>query len=1190
MKTPQLVMGFLMATLNVWTTQAQTWESLFVFQDSVNIVIEDFDLLPDGDIVFCAMVRGDSFTYQDSVYRPETDSSVYRCAVFGQLDATTGDLTWVRMFGNQYFSSTHSTIAASAEGQIFAALGSHDPFNLPGGQLNGEGFTLFQFSQSGEILRSYTPVVTNKRGYSDTVTTDLIITPENHLAFGINSDNDFTTGTKNWTSQSPFYYEGYFLEFDTTFQYIRGTKINDTPSSVAVSATGEVIVGGYPEIQLFDSQLNLTQTIPITNGVVEGLKINAEGDVLFILRGWNSFGPVAIGTDTIPLQATGGYQILVKTSATFTRKWSLPIQLASPNFSERYWELYLSPEIAFDRNGDIIFSNYSTGDLVAGNRIFQPVANDGQHYTAKVSGQTGALQWLTFGGGYKVQIDTATNKIVVMGAWSETMRFPDAVITTPFTVAASFFRTIVDDNLPRTPNTISGTVFRDGAKDCSLDPGDTTVGRQSIVVNDQFYFLTKEDGTFVIEVDTGSFSLSLAEPFSGAYFQEVCPVFGYQLTFDTLDVFVGGNDFALGEIQPFCPPAIVSISTPLRRPCVQGITSISVENNAGIDLPAEILTVTLPDSVWIISANLPYTQAGQILSFTLPIINAGETLIVELIDSVSCSPVELLGQSACITAEIDNLAPCLVIDPTWNESNLILQGECLKGKAHMYIVANNGTGDMTDSVGYEIYADTSLIESGNIWLASGDSLIFQIPSGNYQTYMQVLQVAGNPFSNSVSFAIEACPGVQSFLPPISTMLPPSEQKTYTISDVVCDEYRAAYDPNDKTVWPSGIPPLGITKPGTPLTFRIRFQNTGNDTAFKVVLVDTLSEQLDVRSFLPRSASHPYKLKLSATTPQILTVTFDNILLPDSTTDEPGSHGAFFYQIYPVEGLPEGTRVENFADIYFDFNPPIRTDTTLTTYQTIPKTDIGIMVSSCHPGSMNVFTADAGSDKTYRLSTPISLQAEAVDVPGFWGSNSSEVTITDSSSPTTDISIAQPGDVTMIWSIIECGRITSDSILITVLELPAQPEVVLSAENQLSTTEQYESYEWFLDGITFSQDSVLSPEIEGEYSVVGIRNGCASVESVPFDFVKEVREGIQARFWKDASGMLMVEVTGIEGESVNGYLADMRGKSVARFEFILASGGTQTESLGEIDLPNGIYFFRVVSDSYRTSGTVGLYQD
>ena len=58
--------------------------------------------------------------------------------------------------------------------------------------------------------------------------------------------------------------------------------------------------------------------------------------------------------------------------------------------------------------------------------------------------------------------------------------------------------------------------------------------------------------------------------------------------------------------------------------------------------------------------------------------------------------------------------------------------------------------------------------------------------------------------------------------------------------------------------------------------------------------------------------------------------FNNILLPDSTTNEPGSHGYILYAIQPVADLPDNTLITNTAHIFFDQNPAIVTNTTQNT--------------------------------------------------------------------------------------------------------------------------------------------------------------------------------------------------------------------------------------------------------------------
>ncbi|MCB0561845.1 MAG: VCBS repeat-containing protein [Lewinellaceae bacterium] len=138
----------------------------------------------------------------------------------------------------------------------------------------------------------------------------------------------------------------------------------------------------------------------------------------------------------------------------------------------------------------------------------------------------------------------------------------------------------------------------------------------------------------------------------------------------------------------------------------------------------------------------------------------------------------------------------------------------------------------------------------------------------------------------------------------------------------------AYDPNDKQVYPnrSEQPPFmdNYTLLDETLMYTLRFQNTGNDTAFNIVLRDQLSDQLDWTTFRPGSSSHPYEATLHDG--GLLEFHFRNILLPDSTVNEPGSHGFVQFEIASLPNLEEGAAIDNAAGIYFDFNPPIVTNT------------------------------------------------------------------------------------------------------------------------------------------------------------------------------------------------------------------------------------------------------------------------
>ena len=139
----------------------------------------------------------------------------------------------------------------------------------------------------------------------------------------------------------------------------------------------------------------------------------------------------------------------------------------------------------------------------------------------------------------------------------------------------------------------------------------------------------------------------------------------------------------------------------------------------------------------------------------------------------------------------------------------------------------------------------------------------------------------------------------------------------------------AYDPNDKAAIPAGVGDENLTLFDSEFEYRIRFQNTGTDTAFTVRIEDDLDPNLDWNTFRPISASHPYEVDMDVESGRV-TFLFRNILLPDSTTNEVLSHGFVKYKISPLSGLSEETQITNEAGIFFDFNEPIWTNTTLNT--------------------------------------------------------------------------------------------------------------------------------------------------------------------------------------------------------------------------------------------------------------------
>lgn len=133
----------------------------------------------------------------------------------------------------------------------------------------------------------------------------------------------------------------------------------------------------------------------------------------------------------------------------------------------------------------------------------------------------------------------------------------------------------------------------------------------------------------------------------------------------------------------------------------------------------------------------------------------------------------------------------------------------------------------------------------------------------------------------------------------------------------------SFDPNAKEVYPEG----GLTPGQEWITYTIQFQNTGNAPAQNIYILDTLDQNLIPETFTLLSYSHEPLTQLFG---NVIKFNFPNINLPDSTNDEPNSHGFVQYKLKLAQNLPVGTVISNTAYNFFDFNSPVATNTVSNT--------------------------------------------------------------------------------------------------------------------------------------------------------------------------------------------------------------------------------------------------------------------
>lgn len=140
------------------------------------------------------------------------------------------------------------------------------------------------------------------------------------------------------------------------------------------------------------------------------------------------------------------------------------------------------------------------------------------------------------------------------------------------------------------------------------------------------------------------------------------------------------------------------------------------------------------------------------------------------------------------------------------------------------------------------------------------------------------------------------------------------------------------DPNDKTCV-EGIT-ISPSMVGQYVHYVIRFENTGTANAQNIVVKDIIdTAKYDVSSLVPLSGSASYITRITNTNK--VEFIFENINLPFAVGS---NNGYVAFKIKTKPTLVVGDTFSNSANIYFDYNFPITTNTTTTTIATLGTAD------------------------------------------------------------------------------------------------------------------------------------------------------------------------------------------------------------------------------------------------------------
>ncbi|KPH12832.1 T9SS type A sorting domain-containing protein [Chryseobacterium sp. ERMR1:04] len=138
----------------------------------------------------------------------------------------------------------------------------------------------------------------------------------------------------------------------------------------------------------------------------------------------------------------------------------------------------------------------------------------------------------------------------------------------------------------------------------------------------------------------------------------------------------------------------------------------------------------------------------------------------------------------------------------------------------------------------------------------------------------------------------------------------------------------SFDPNDKTCLEGTS--ISQAKVGDYVHYLIRFENTGTANAQNIVVKDVIdTSKFDLSSLIALNGSHSFVTRI--TNPNTVEFIFENIQLP---FDDANNDGYISFKIKTKSTLNLGDSFSNTANIYFDYNHPIITNTYTTSVQNV----------------------------------------------------------------------------------------------------------------------------------------------------------------------------------------------------------------------------------------------------------------
>ena len=473
---------------------------------------------------------------------------------------------------------------------------------------------------------------------------------------------------------------------------------------------------------------------------------------------------------------------------------------------------------------------------------------------------------------------------------------------------------------------LCGTVFNDANGNSIIDTTETGLGGIYLFIygagTQQTAFSDSVTGNFSFNLPAGTYTVQLCS--SGSLLQNSIITVPAPLptvppnNCASYNVTIGANDTICG----------LNFGVFTNASTVSGTLFYDINNNGILDGSE----TGLPYQIVQIGAYTAYTDANGFYSISLPIGNY----------TISYTPTGYYSSGTITTNNV--VANVTQNGQTYGNNNIGLY--MTPGQVDLGITISPST---TVTPGFGAWYSINVCNNGTT--PTGATVLMQYDAVLTPNYQSPAGSSVNTTNNLITWNVAninpgACYYIWvSFNALVSAQLGASTIEFVSVNpttgidnnasnntDTIHQIVVGSWDPNNKLVAYSNtndpnFQMVASTTPNQEIRYTVNFQNTGTAPAYNVVVVDEMSSNLDVNSYQFISASHNCQIIRNGNT---TTYKFMGIMLPDSTNNEPESHGFVTYKLNALSSLNIGDQIIDYANIYFDFNAPVLTEDAVIT--------------------------------------------------------------------------------------------------------------------------------------------------------------------------------------------------------------------------------------------------------------------